>query len=351
MGTLRIILATSVAFAHFGLPLGILTSDIAVQSFFVISGFYMALVLKEKYAPGSYRLFISNRLLRLFPAYLLVLALSLVVTGRWKEIMSLDIPAAAYFIVSQLLIIGQETYFFLIVKDGGLALTLQPVGIPNLLYTFAPIPQAWTLALEIYFYLFAPLFVRRRPIVIASVLTASLVFRMGVQWLFGFSGDPWSYRLFPSEMALFCAGALGYYVYASGRDNRRARLNALLILISILVFVCLAINKSQGFQSLPSILFLAIVIIAVPRLFELSKNVGWDRYLGELSYPIYICHFLFGWILLPETRLASYGALFLTIAASILIYHFVDRPIDSWRQKRLVRIQRMANERALLPAV
>ncbi len=72
----------------------------------------MALVLNEKYAPGSYRLFISNRLLRLFPAYLLVLALSLVVTGHWKQLMSLDPFDAAYFVVSQLVIIGQETYFF-----------------------------------------------------------------------------------------------------------------------------------------------------------------------------------------------------------------------------------------------
>ena len=348
MGTLRIILAISVAFAHFGLPFGILTSDIAVQSFFVISGFYMALVLNEKYAPGSYRLFISNRLLRLFPAYLLVLALSLVVTGHWKQLMSLDPFDAAYFVVSQLVIIGQETYFFLVVRDGGLALALQPAGVPDLLYTFAPIPQAWTLALEIYFYLLAPLLVRRGPIVIASVIAASLVFRMGVQWLFGFSGDPWSYRVFPSEMALFCAGALGYQVYASGDDSRRARLNGLLVLASALIFVCLTINKSKGFETLPSISFLAIVIVAVPRLFELSKNIGWDRYLGELSYPIYICHFLFGWILLPETLLASYGALFLTVTTSILIYHLVDQPIDRWRQKRFSRIQRKVSERGPL---
>jgi len=75
MGSLRFFLAFSVAFA-FGLPLGFPTSDIAVQSFYVISGFYMALVLNEKYGPGSYWLFVSNRLLRLWPAYFVVLVLS-----------------------------------------------------------------------------------------------------------------------------------------------------------------------------------------------------------------------------------------------------------------------------------
>ena len=76
MGSLRLFLALSVALGHFGMPLGFPTSDIAVQSFYVISGFYMALVLNEKYGPGTYWLFISNRLLRLWPTYIVVLVLS-----------------------------------------------------------------------------------------------------------------------------------------------------------------------------------------------------------------------------------------------------------------------------------
>jgi peptidoglycan/LPS O-acetylase OafA/YrhL len=52
MGSLRFFLAFSVAFGHFGPPLGFPTSDIAVQNFYVISGFYMALVLNEKSVPA-----------------------------------------------------------------------------------------------------------------------------------------------------------------------------------------------------------------------------------------------------------------------------------------------------------
>src|SRR5215475_13496698 len=86
MGTLRFLLAFSVAYGHLGKPLSFPTSDVAVQSFFVISGFYMALVLNEKYGPNSYWLFISNRLLRLWPAYIVVLVLSLAVTSNWHAI-------------------------------------------------------------------------------------------------------------------------------------------------------------------------------------------------------------------------------------------------------------------------
>src|SRR3954451_14766869 len=104
MGSLRLYLALSVVLAHFGIPLGFPTSDVAVQSFFVISGFYMALVLNEKYGPGCYWLFISNRLLRLWPTYAVVLVLSFAIAGNWRPIASLELASLLYFIASQILI-------------------------------------------------------------------------------------------------------------------------------------------------------------------------------------------------------------------------------------------------------
>ena len=65
MGTLP------VAYGHAGDFLGfpLVSGDTAVQSFYAVSGFCMAVVLNEKYRPGSstYSLFTSNRFLRLFP--------------------------------------------------------------------------------------------------------------------------------------------------------------------------------------------------------------------------------------------------------------------------------------------
>jgi peptidoglycan/LPS O-acetylase OafA/YrhL len=351
MGSLRLILALSVAFGHFGLPLGIPTPDSAVQSFFVISGFYMALVLNEKYGPDSYWLFISNRLLRLWPAYLVVLSFSLAVADKWKPIMSLDWLSMVYFMGSQILIVGQELYFFLQVDHGTLALTLHPAEAPNLLYTFAPMPQAWTLALEIYFYLLAPFIVRRGPGVIAAVLAASLLHRLALQWVFGLSGDPWSYRFFPSEIALFLAGSLGYYAYSAADAGQRRKVMTMLLVVAASLLFCLSLTRWHGLSRFPSLLFLSAVVIAVPRLFELTKDIAWDRYLGELSYPLYICHYVFGWLLLPATVIGVYSALLLSIVASVLLYHFVDKPIDKWRQTRFEKTRRVAIDRQLMPAV
>ena len=88
MGILRFILAITVVIAHSSSVFGcnFVGAQIAVQAFYIISGFYMALILNEKYVGvnGSYKLFISNRFLRLYPIYwtvlLLTIAMSIAVT-------------------------------------------------------------------------------------------------------------------------------------------------------------------------------------------------------------------------------------------------------------------------------
>lgn len=350
MGSLRLFLALSVAFDHFGIPLGVPTSDVAVQCFFVISGFYMALVLNEKYGPGSYWLFISNRVLRLWPTYVLIAALSYVIADNWRLIAALDLPSLAYFAASQILIVGQETYFFLFIKNGAFATTLHPAGLPGLLYTYAPVPQAWTLALEFYFYLLAPFVVRRGPAVIAAVIALSLLVRATLL-AFGFSGEPWTFRFFPSEIALFLTGSLGYQVYSSRSDEQRKRVQLGLVVVAVLLFACLAASKWDGVSRLASLSCLVAVVLGAPSLFEQTKTIPWDRYLGELSYPLYICHYMFGWLLLPETATSRYLALLLSLLASMLLYGLLERPIDRLRQARFGKAPAARDAPRLVQAV
>src|SRR5258706_469751 len=78
MGLLRFLLASSVVLSHstpiFGFRL--IGGEMAVQTFYIISGFYMGLILNEKY--HSYFLFVTNRLLRLYPVYWATLFLVLI---------------------------------------------------------------------------------------------------------------------------------------------------------------------------------------------------------------------------------------------------------------------------------
>ena len=81
MGIFRVILALFVVFDHsravpfLDLPGGVF----AVKVFFIISGFYMTMILTKKYTgKGSYSLFISNRFLRLYPIYWAVVGLTII---------------------------------------------------------------------------------------------------------------------------------------------------------------------------------------------------------------------------------------------------------------------------------
>ncbi|MDH6355821.1 peptidoglycan/LPS O-acetylase OafA/YrhL [Dysgonomonas sp. PH5-45] len=76
MGIIRLLLAISVVINHSTAIFGcrLVGGAVAVQAFYIISGFYMAMILTEKYVgKGSYKLFISNRFLRLYPIYWAIL--------------------------------------------------------------------------------------------------------------------------------------------------------------------------------------------------------------------------------------------------------------------------------------
>jgi peptidoglycan/LPS O-acetylase OafA/YrhL len=357
MGTLRFILAISVAYGHagdfFGFPF--IPGDTAVQSFYAISGFYMALVLNEKYRLGSstYSLFISNRFMRLFPVYAAVLGLtlllafaisyfspsrSLLFVDQWRAIGHLDWLSVAFLVASQIAMWGQDLYLFLTIRDGSLAFWPDFHTASHPVYTLLPIPQAWTLGLELSFYLLAPFIVRRSFHKVAVILVISLVLRLLLQFGLGYYGDPWSYRFFPSELAVFLIGALGYHVYRA-RSVDSSLLGAFAVAI-LSVGIALLINRWHGFSRLASVSFLMLAFAAIPFLFRATNNNALDRHLGELSYPIYICHILVIWFLDATIAFNSHltrgvAIIAMTIVASGALYWWVDRPVDAWRQRRL----------------
>jgi peptidoglycan/LPS O-acetylase OafA/YrhL len=356
MGSLRFILAMSVVYGHAGDFLGFpfIPGDTAVQVFYAVSGFYMALVLNEKYRPpsSSYRLFISNRFLRLFPVYAAVLCLTLLLAvavahfssdqlafvKEWRLIAPLDWWSAAFLVGTQIVMWGQDLYLFLTIKDGALAFLPNFTTDPQPLFRLLVIPQGWTLGLEFSFYLLAPFIVRRSLRVIALILAASLLLRLCLQFWFGYSGDPWSYRFFPSELAVFLLGALGYRIYRTPSVPDRSALPLFLLAVAA-VGAALLINRWHGIGRIASVSFLMLACAAIPFLFRISKDNLLDRHLGELSYPIYICHVLVIWFLdfvVPLGSMTVRGMCIIaaTLVASSALYLWIDRPVDRWRQRR-----------------
>jgi peptidoglycan/LPS O-acetylase OafA/YrhL len=357
---LRLLLAMSVVYGHVGLMpvLGIpsIPGDTAVQAFYAISGFYMALVLNETYTAkdSTYRLFLTNRFLRLFPAYAVVavatLGLALIVHSRsdelpfviyWQAMPALPVAELAPLLATQLSIIGMDIHQLLTLQTGVLSLVTDFDNDAARLQGLLVNPPAWTLGLEFSFYLIAPLIARRSVLVIAAILFASIALRLLLQFGFGLHGLPWSYMFFPSELALFMAGALGYRIYQAREDGAvDPRLWRLFVAACASIAIAVLINRLHGWSRVASTGLLFCLLLAIPALFRGTRTHRVDRFLGELSYPIYIGHMLVMWtgeyLLLMQPG-AVYG---LTVLATTLIlalglYWCVDRPVDAWRHRRL----------------
>lgn len=224
MGVFRLCLAMAVVFGHSNHAVGwFLTGPARVQAFFVISGFYMALILDGKYNNAA--LFYQNRFLRLFPSYFLIVFLAivtLVVTGRGgyygsatdfiHALTAGDSGQALSIIFMNLAIVGQEISLFVFVDGSHLQFTPDMQPFNQLLVTFLLVPQAWSISLEIYFYLLAPFIVRCSTKMLTAMLLASISLRIILSFL-GCARDPWQNRFFPTSIVFFVAGLLSYRLY------------------------------------------------------------------------------------------------------------------------------------------
>ena len=358
MGTLRLILALWVVMNHGARFFGAEVPQgwIAVQLFFIISGFYMSLILNEKYLTSqSNRLFYTNRFFRIFPVFWLVIVLSLaaIVTAWWGWNVRL-FPLQTWvdhqsvlgwhnlplLIGCQLTLFGQGGLMYLGFDpaDGHLFPTAHFSNHDPQVWHFMVMPQAWTIELELLFYVLAPYLVRRPAKMIAWFIGGSLVLRAMIYVTVGHK-DPWSHRFFPTELALFLGGTLAYRIYRSPwREHWQAHrgikpaLIALLGLVSIFPFI--PVNGMLKAWAL-----YPVFVVALPFLFAWTQAISWDREIGELSFPVYLLHFVIVVILektLPPGLDAhrSLVAVAVSLAASwLLLKGFID-PLERWRHAR-----------------
>jgi peptidoglycan/LPS O-acetylase OafA/YrhL len=240
---------------------------------------------------STYFVFISNRFLRLYPAYAAVLVViglgnlarfpgnKSAVCCRLQSINKIDWSSAIFLIGSQLIMWGQDLYLFVTLKGGALVFWHDFHTAPQPLYALSIIPQAWTLGLEFSFYLIAPFIVRRPTYAIVLAFVASLALRVFLQFCLGYQGD----RFFPSEFVVFLVGTLGYRLYKLPSIASDKAVFATFILRIVCLSVALLINRWHGVSRLASICFWTVAVGAIPFLFRVTKDNRFDRYLGKLS--------------------------------------------------------------------
>jgi peptidoglycan/LPS O-acetylase OafA/YrhL len=134
------------------------SGNAAVYCFFVISGFYMSLILNEKYlGAGAAWRFYTNRILRLLPTYLVVLA----VVASYRAFAHAE---QFHFLVdSSINLLNRGLVVFANFTNIGIdhyRYSYEQMGLPNI-EDWRLIPQAWSLEPELIFYAIAPFVLRR----------------------------------------------------------------------------------------------------------------------------------------------------------------------------------------------
>lgn len=357
MGILRVLLALVVVIAHSRPILGFNITDAltAVQMFYIISGFYMSLILTDKYR--SYKTFITNRFLKLYPIYLVVLFASIVISvitflvnkeglvlDAWiNQSSGISFLSIIFLIIVNLIIFGQDLVMFMGFNSGNLQFNSNYLNSDPMAYRFLVVPQAWTLGLELMFYVLVPFIVKFRTRIIVLLILGSIGLRYFL-YAKGLNHDPWTYRFFPSELALFLLGILAHRIYQRIKTETRTSSDLVifflfLAFLTIFNFIDLDVDLKRW------ALYFTLTLL-IPYIYRYFKDIKFDRSLGELSYPIYISHIIILYVMnwTPFSRLGSsqyYGlfAAIITLVVAYLLNVVVQKRVE------VIRIRRAENQK------
>lgn len=290
MGLLRLVLAIGVAISHFGadilLPNG-LTFDYrwtlgiagihSVILFYVISGFLISYVLERKYPltrDGTIAFYLA-RAERIYPLWLLVCVFVIVMYGGWL-VWAHGRTVAQMF--SLLFLFGSD-WFTVGERLSGATTTV----------FFGPLGVAWTLGAELTFYVVAPFLFRSWRLLFAAILF-SLVARILVS-IFGPTESAahitWMYFFFPCTFIFFIMGHLARVAY------RLVNIPAVVGWLCLGASFAISENDPSGLVE-GNLAFFSVMLfaLALPALFEATKNFRVLNFLGDQTYPLYLTHLI-----------------------------------------------------------
>lgn len=254
-------------------------------------------------------------------------------------------------IFSNIFLIGQDVFMFLKLDEisGYLNFCSDFRQTNPKFYQVLFVPQAWTIGVEICFYLIAPFLVKRKNYIIISLLFLSLLLRYYL-YSKGYQHDPWTYRFFPTEMAFFLLGILSYRLYKYWTNINMSSYiywGFLILVVTISVnYNLINIKLFQSFFmfkifSFQQWFYFAVISLSIPLLFRFTKKNKLDRIIGELSYPIYISHIFIWWVLNNIFNIQhsdwylSIVMVSITVAFSYFLFIIVINPMEKIRQSRV----------------
>lgn len=309
---LRIALASAVVFAHFPLITGsartfsLMSSTLAVQAFFVISGWVVSASFARSATLAGFWL---RRAARLYPLYLFVIAT--------QAVLALLIARPSSGFASELL-----RY---LTVNGAFMNFLQPALFG--LLADAPVkafnPSLWTLKLEVIFYILTPLlvtFVRsQRALGTAALFAGSLVLYHLSYW-----HSEALARQFPGQFRFFAAGIVCWQLSERFQVKSRAW-----IAVSSLIAFYVA-NRTVDLPMLGALQPISVAVFVFGAAYVLPE----PKRLPDVSYGIYVWH---GPLLQFGLLLGLSFNLWIACAAVVLLaalgWYGVEAPAIHWARR------------------
>lgn len=299
-GTYRFLLAALVALSHFGFTRnGFNPGQWSVICFYMLSGLLMERQFHKLSENGNGIFpFYLDRFLRIYPLFFVVLILA------W-----IGNPLSWGTATANLTLLPLNYSYF--------------TGIPT------PIAVSWSLACEAHFYLLVPLLVLCSTKVLRVILCASLCVFVISSCLP--NSDFWAYVCLPGILFTFLTGIL-----INRKDYAFIRI-LWPVMLSLLALFCLTkfidTGLRTGIHINVAIGYLAAVV-TTSFLDKLSPNVKWDKSIGLVSYPLFLCHE-------PAARLIEHHwgvfnplkLLFFSILVAVILILTIEVPFDRIRYR------------------
>jgi peptidoglycan/LPS O-acetylase OafA/YrhL len=264
----------------------------------------------------------------------------------------LDWLGKLYVLFSNVTMCFQEWSLFLQAnwQTGALSFTSNfNAGPTPIVYKLLWDVPAWSLSIELVFYLISP-FVVRSPIRVICFTAASLAIRTFTGRYFPLM-DPWGCRFMPTEFCMFGLGSIAYHFHRAvipwaPASIRRAAMTVTGIVGMSFLIVAIAYHTDVSWLWQPSKalliyspLFLLAVGLFVGPIFALTRSSRFDRWLGDISYPIYLSHVP---VFAAMTALGQLGSpnsytvgLLVTIGVSAALLWLIDAPVSRFRKSQL----------------
>jgi peptidoglycan/LPS O-acetylase OafA/YrhL len=324
VGPLRLVLALLVLLSHADVRMaGINPGVSAVIGFYLISGYVMAGLVHRHYdQPHRIPLFYADRLLRLFPQYLAYMAAGLA-WHLWTNTPTMYLTRSPTWLdlFNNIAILPLNFYMY----NGSDAYTL--------------VPPAWSLGAELQFYLIAPAMLLWPRV--GLVLAAASLAVQGLA-LHGWLNTDWyGYRLLPGVLWVFGVGMLMFHLVRHAPQRARWLAWSAPVIAGV-VYLYL---RWRGLHAAPN--HQEVLIgwgVGIPLLYWVAhlKAGRLGALAGDVSYGVFLNHFLIMWVLFPTPNRSALQLAMLALCSCLLSWatqRWLERPVLGWRRRLRVEAQ------------